>query len=110
MNVAETLVTGENRRITVRFSGTPAPEVEWKRDGESVRGVQIESSATSSSIQINSCDMKKHSGTYTISLRNSAGHASTELTIKVQGMCNTLADISWQRSLSSIDASLKFKR
>lgn len=84
-NVHIQLSEGEYQRITVRFTGLPAPDVEWRLGDSLVRGVQIDSSSTTSSMLIKEADRKKHAGTYTVTLKNKAGVATTDVRVDVTG-------------------------
>lgn len=81
----ELLSEGDSKRLTVKFTGLPAPDVEWRVGDSLVRGVQIDSSSTTSSLHIKDADRRKHAGVYTVTLKNKAGVATTEVTLDVTG-------------------------
>lgn len=82
---SEVLEEGDSRKISVKFTGLPVPECEWRLNNSLIRGVQINSSSTTSSMHIKQADVRKHSGVYTIILKNKAGVASTQVDVTVIG-------------------------
>lgn len=81
-DLVEVMEEGESRRISLKYTGIPEPEVEWKLNGSLARGVQIDSSNNTTSMYLKNADRAKHAGTYTVSLKNAAG--STTCNVKVQ--------------------------
>lgn len=88
-DLSEVLEEGESRRISLKYSGLPEPEVEWKLNGSLVRGVQIDSSNNTTSMYLKNADRSKHAGTYTVSLRNSAGSTTCNVKVQVKGKPST---------------------
>ena len=84
-NLQELLSVGEYKKIILTFSGLPVPDVEWRFGDSLVRGMQIDSTGTSTSILIKEADRKKHAGSYNVSLRNKAGVATTDVRVDVIG-------------------------
>ncbi len=64
-----TLFEGENTTLSVDFSGSPVPSVQWYKDGVALSG------QTGKTIPFNSIDLDDE-GTYTCRIRNEAGSVS----------------------------------
>lgn len=84
-DLTEALDEGENRRVTLKFTALPIPEVEWRLNDSLVKGVQIDSSHSSTTLHIENADRAKHAGKYSVTLRNSVGIVTTTVTVKVTG-------------------------
>lgn len=73
--------------VKADISGYPNPTVKWFKEGEEVtesENVTITNSLNTSEIRI-SCVKRKHSGKYTITVSNSAGSSTMDVTLHVIG-------------------------
>ena len=82
---SEELFEGDSKKVTVRFTGIPTPDCEWRLGDTPVRGVQVDTTSTFSSMHIKHANRKKHSGAYTVTLKNKSGVATINGQITVLG-------------------------
>lgn len=76
---------GDDLKIDVPFIGRPQPEVSWKKDGQALKQttrVNVLSSKTSSKIVIKDA-AKEDSGKYEITLTNSVGTKTAEISVLI---------------------------
>ena len=100
---------GRQIKLNIKFKGRPIPNVEWKKNEESIaeQNLNISTTDDESTLVISKCD-RNNTGTYTVTLTNSSGSTSTAIRVRVldtPGCCRDVrikshssdfATLSWE--------------
>ncbi|XP_071384479.1 titin-like [Centroberyx affinis] len=106
-----TVKCGEDLKVEIPVTGLPAPKIEWKKDGQTIKETsRLEVSNTSSStvLRIRYAN-RENSGQYSITASNSAGAVTGEITmvilekpdpptapVKIDEVSSDFVTISWE--------------
>ncbi|KAM9854317.1 immunoglobulin-like and fibronectin type III domain-containing protein 1 [Aulostomus maculatus] len=80
-----TVKNGEDLKVEIPVVGHPAPKIEWKRDGQAVKEtsrIQVSTRPSLTFLHIRHAT-REHSGQYSITARNTAGHDTGEIMVVI---------------------------
>uniref|UniRef100_A0A668AQP5 Titin n=1 Tax=Myripristis murdjan TaxID=586833 RepID=A0A668AQP5_9TELE len=80
-----TVKCGEDLKVEIPLSGRPAPTIEWKKDGQTIKEttkLDVSNTPSSTVLRIRYAN-RDHSGQYSVKASNSAGSVTGEITVTV---------------------------